>query len=219
MLSLPSDQGTPNLPWFARILSQRTTEPWIYYTWTVSARTNRGTRKLGSGRTTKSRTSRTLARPNKGIPNPPAWTNSLRVDTRTQHFHARPDGQGNPEFGVRGDPRTSHTCTLALRLAGSRNPESPTLARIPSRQTGGPKISHTRTTTPARMGVETPGLASGRRRIPEFRTPGHSRSVLLGHRTPRISHACTNSIPTDRGAPNFMDLDDARPGERGEPLV
>lgn len=115
-------------------MSQWTTEPWIYYTWTVSIQTNRGTRKPGSGPTMKSRTSRTLSWPNKGIENPPAWTNFVRVDMRTQHFpcpfgwtrepqvwcpgrspnlahlHARP-----PSCWVK-EPQSSHTCMNSILI-------------------------------------------------------------------------------------------------------
>ena len=152
----------------------------------MSIRTNRGTQKIGSGQTTKAQTSRTLAGKNNGILNPPAWTNSIRVDTRTQHFPFLSRWTREPQVWHSGgsphlihlharplscwvkEPRISHTCTNSML------------------RKRGPQNSHTRTTTPTRMGMETLVVASGLRGILEFHMLGHSPSVLLGRGTPNL---------------------------------
>ena len=126
--------------------------------------------------------------------------------------------KGTPSLASGGIPEPRTPARSPSVLQGQGTPNLPHLHEFHLDRQGGPKF-------PTLGRPRPPGWAWK----PQVWRPGGGGSPNFARldirapscwaTEPRISHACTNSIPTDRGTPNFMDLDDARPGERGEPLI
>jgi hypothetical protein len=142
----------------------------------MSVRMNRGTRKLGSGWMTKPQTSCTLARSNNGIPNPPAWTNSIRVTMRTQHFPCPSGWTREPQvWHLGGSPNLTHLH-----------------ARLPSCLVKEPRIFHTCTNS-----ISTDRGAENFPHSDDHARPdghGNPRSAVQVEGDPRISHSWTFAL-------------------------